>query len=86
MSLSWSAPTTRTDGSSLNLSEISGYQIYVGSSRSNLQMVVDVNQGHLSSYTIDNMDVGDYYVAIAVYDRNGNSSDLSNVVQKSVAN
>jgi hypothetical protein len=86
MSLNWSAPTTRTDGSSLNLSEISGYQIYVGTSRSNLQMYVDVNQGHLSSYTIDNMDVGDYYVAIAVYDSNGNSSDLSNVVQKSVAN
>ncbi|MEJ2620798.1 MAG: putative Ig domain-containing protein [Candidatus Thiodiazotropha sp.] len=86
MSLNWSAPTTRTDGTSLNLSEISGYQIYVGTSRSNLQMVVDVNQGHLSSYTIENMDIGDYYVALAVYDRNGNSSDLSNVVQKSVAN
>jgi hypothetical protein len=86
MSLNWTAPTTRTDGTSLNLSDISGYQIYVGTSLSNLQMHVDLSQGDLSSYTIDNMDIGDYYVAMAVYDRNGNMSELSNVVQKSVVN
>ncbi|MEW8627980.1 MAG: putative Ig domain-containing protein, partial [Candidatus Thiodiazotropha sp.] len=86
MSLNWTAPTTRTDGSSLNLSEISGYQIYIGTTPSNLQMHTDLSQGHLSSFTIDNMDLGDYYVAITAYDRSGNSSDLSNVVQKSVVN
>ncbi|MCG7939772.1 MAG: putative Ig domain-containing protein [Candidatus Thiodiazotropha lotti] len=86
MSLNWTAPTTRTDGSSLNLSDISGYQIYVGTTASNLQMHVDLSQGDLSSYTLDNMDLGDYYVAITAYDHNGNSSDLSNIVQKSVVN
>ncbi|MCG7994808.1 MAG: putative Ig domain-containing protein [Candidatus Thiodiazotropha taylori] len=86
MSLNWTAPTTRTDGSSLNLSDISGYQIYIGTTPSNLQMHVDLSQGHISSYTIDDMDLGDYYVAITAYDRSGNSSDLSNIVQKSVVN
>ncbi|RLW71377.1 MAG: hypothetical protein B6D71_02445 [gamma proteobacterium symbiont of Stewartia floridana] len=86
MSLNWTAPTTRTDGSSLNLSDISGYQIYIGTTPSNLQMHVDLSQGYISSYTIDDMDLGDYYVAITAYDRSGNSSDLSNIVQKSVVN
>ncbi|MCG7989923.1 MAG: putative Ig domain-containing protein [Candidatus Thiodiazotropha lotti] len=86
MSLNWTAPTTRTDGSSLNLSDINGYQIFIGTTPSNLQMHVDLSQGDLSSYTIDNMDLGNYYVAITAYDRSGNSSDLSNIVQKSVVN
>ncbi|MCG7971829.1 MAG: putative Ig domain-containing protein [Candidatus Thiodiazotropha taylori] len=86
MSLSWAAPTTRTDGTTLNLSDISGYQIYIGTTPSNLQMHIDLSQGDLSSYTIDNMDLGDYYVAIAAYDYSGNASDLSNIVQKSVIN
>ncbi|MES9852644.1 MAG: putative Ig domain-containing protein [Candidatus Thiodiazotropha sp. L084R] len=86
MSLRWTAPTTRTDGSSLNLSEINGYHIYIGTSPNNLQMHVDLGQGDLSNYTVDNLDLGDYYVAIAAYDRTGNTSDLSNTVQKSVVN
>ncbi|MCG7931271.1 MAG: Ig domain-containing protein [Candidatus Thiodiazotropha weberae] len=86
MSLNWVAPTTRTDGTSLNLSDISGYQIYIGTSPTNLQMHLDLGQGELSSYTIDDIGLGDYYVAITAYDRSGNSSDLSNIVQKSVVN
>ncbi|MES9939149.1 MAG: putative Ig domain-containing protein [Candidatus Thiodiazotropha sp. 6PLUC1] len=86
MSLRWTAPTTRTDGSSLNLSEINGYHIYIGTTPNNLQMHVDLGQGDLNSHTIDNLDLGDYYVAIAAYDRTGNASDLSNTVQKSVVN
>jgi hypothetical protein len=86
MLLRWMAPSTRTDGSSLSLSEINGYHIYVGTNPDNLQMYVDVSQGDLDRYTIDNLDLGDYYVAIAAYDQTGNASGLSNVVQKSVVN
>ena len=86
MSLRWAAPSTRTDGSSLSLSEIDGYCIYIGTTPDNLAMHVDLSQGDLTSHTVDNLEVGNYYVAITAYDRSGNASDLSNVVQKSVVN
>jgi hypothetical protein len=86
MPLRWTAPSTRTDGSSLSLSEIDGYRIYIGTTQNNMQMHLDLSQGDLSSYTIDNLELGDYYVAISAYDRTGNASDLSNIVQKSVVN
>jgi hypothetical protein len=86
MSLMWTAPSTRTDGSSLSLSEIDGYRIYIGTTQNNMQVHLDLSQGDLSSYTIDNLELGDYYVAISAYDSTGNASDLSNIVQKSVVN
>ncbi|MET0066066.1 MAG: putative Ig domain-containing protein [Candidatus Thiodiazotropha sp.] len=84
MALRWSAPSTRTDGTPLSLSDIDGYSIYVGTTQSNLQMHVDVNAGDITSYTIDNLALGTYYVAISAYDQSGRASALSNVVTKSV--
>ena len=86
MSLRWAAPSTRTDGSSLSLSEIDGYCVYIGTTPDNLQMHIDLSQGDLTNYTVDNLEVGNYYVAVTAYDRLGNTSDLSNIVQKSVVN
>ncbi|MET0027654.1 MAG: putative Ig domain-containing protein [Candidatus Thiodiazotropha sp.] len=84
MSLRWTAPSTRIDGTPLSLADIDGYTIYVGTSQSNLQMYVDVNRGDISSYTIDDIELGNYYVAISAYDLSGRASELSNVVMKSV--
>jgi hypothetical protein len=86
ISLSWVAPTTRTDGSTLGLSEIQGYCIYIGTTRNNLQMVADINQGDRTSYVLDNLDVGEYFVAVSVYDQQDNMSSYSNVVLKTAVN
>jgi outer membrane biosynthesis protein TonB len=83
ISLRWTAPTTRTDNTPLSLSDIDGYSIYVGTTRNNLQLYVDVAQGDATRYTINDIDLGDYYVAISAYDRDGRSSALSNIVMKS---
>ncbi len=83
ISLRWTAPRTRTDGAPLSLSDIDGYSIYLGTSRNNLQMYVDVAQGDAVRYTINDIELGDYYVAISAYDMNGRSSALSNIVMKS---
>ncbi|MES9969443.1 MAG: putative Ig domain-containing protein [Candidatus Thiodiazotropha sp.] len=85
-SLRWTAPTTRTDGSVLNLADIQGYCIYVGTTRDNLQMVADINEGDRTTYVVDNLDLGDYYVAVSVYDQENNMSGYSNVVQKTAVN
>lgn len=86
MSLRWSAPTTRSDGSPLSPSEIDGYRIYLGTSRDNLEMSVDVNDGTAIEYNIDNLEVGTYYVAVSTYDLDGNASSLSTIIEKDVTN
>ncbi|MCW4351024.1 MAG: putative Ig domain-containing protein [Candidatus Thiodiazotropha endolucinida] len=86
ISLRWVAPTTRTDGSALNLSEIQGYCVYVGTTRNNLQMVADINEGDRTTYVLDNLDLGDYYVAVSVYDQQNNMSSYSNIVMKTAVN
>jgi hypothetical protein len=86
ISLTWVAPTTRTDGSTLSMAEIQGYCIYVGTTRDNLQMVADINQGDMTGYVLDNLDLGDYYVAVSVYDQDDNMSGYSNVVMKTAVN
>ncbi|MCG7928155.1 MAG: putative Ig domain-containing protein [Candidatus Thiodiazotropha taylori] len=82
ISLNWVAPATRTDGSSLDMSEISGYRLYMGTSSSNLTPVVDVDDCTINDHVIENLETGTYYFAITAYDLSGNESDLSNVVAK----
>ncbi|MEW8352000.1 MAG: putative Ig domain-containing protein, partial [Candidatus Thiodiazotropha taylori] len=82
VSLSWVAPASRTDGSPLIMSEISGYRLYMGTSTSNLSPVVDVDDCTISNHVIENLETGTYYFAITAYDLAGNESDLSNVVAK----
>ncbi len=86
ISLSWAAPRTRTDGTSLSLAEIKGYCIYVGTTRDNLEMVVDLTDGDRTTYVLDNLEVGDYYVAVSVYDQQENMSNYSNIVLKTAVN
>jgi hypothetical protein len=86
ISLNWVAPTTRTDGSALNLSEIQGYCIYLGTTRDNLEMVADINLSNQTSYVVEDLDVGDYYVAVTVYDQAHNMSGFSNIVMKTAMN
>jgi hypothetical protein len=82
ISLRWVAPTTRTDGSELSLSEIQGYCIYVGTTSDNLEMIADLNQSDIVSYELSDLELGDYYVAVTVYDQQNVMSGLSNVVMK----
>jgi hypothetical protein len=86
MALRWSAPTTRADGSPLDPSEIDGYCIYLGDSSSNMELIVDVNDGTVTDYSIADLAVGTYFVAVTTYDKEGYASSYSNVVEKSVTN
>ena len=86
LSLRWAAPSTRTDGSSLEVHEIDGYCIYLGDSSSNLTMEVDLNDGLADSYTFTDLPVGTYFVAVTAYDTDGNHSGYSNTIEMSVSN
>jgi hypothetical protein len=84
ISLSWTPPATRTNGSSLNMSEIGGYVVYMGTTSNNLQMRVDINDGSATSYTINDLASGTYYIALTTYDMDGNASSFSNVITRTV--
>ncbi len=86
ISLTWTAPATRADGSSLDISEIGGYLVYLGTSSDNLQVLVDINDRGATAYTIEELQLGTYYIAVTTYDMDGNASSFSNVVSKNVTN
>jgi ABC-type glycerol-3-phosphate transport system substrate-binding protein len=82
--LSWTAPTTRTDGTYLPLTELDGYRIYYGTSADNLTVLIDLNEDDITEYTVDTLPTGNYYFAISAYDSDGVESGYSNVINKDV--
>ncbi len=80
--LSWSAPTTRADGTALALSEIDGYRIYMGDSESSLLLVMDINDSTLTTYTLTDLTTGSYFFTVTAYDMDGVESGYSNIISK----
>ncbi|MEP3560930.1 MAG: PA14 domain-containing protein, partial [Marinobacter sp.] len=83
LTLSWTAPLTRIDGSSIALSEIDSYTINYGQSSSNLDQTQQVG-GDQTSYTFENLSLGTWYFTIQVTDTAGLSSPPSDVVSGEV--
>jgi hypothetical protein len=82
--LSWVAPSTRADGSYLPLTELDGYRIYYGTSSSNLNMLIDLNDDSITEYSVDTLPSGNYYFSVTTYDVNGAESGFSNIIYKEV--
>ncbi len=83
VTLSWTPPGTRVDGSSISLSEIGGYRINYGQDRNNLNQVIEVPAG-TSQTTINNLATGQWFFTIRVVDTNGLSSEPSDPVEHTV--
>jgi hypothetical protein len=76
VSLSWEAPTTNSDGSSLD--DLSGYKIYYGTSSGNYSQSIDV--GDSTSASISSLSSGTWCFAVTAYDTSGNESSYSDEV------
>jgi PKD repeat protein len=75
--LSWNAPTTNADGTTLR--DLAGYRLHYGLSSRNYTS--SVNVGNTTSYTLSGLTSGQrYYVAVTAYDTSGNQSSYSNEV------
>ncbi len=73
--LSWTAPTTYTDGTPLT--SLAGYKVYMGTSSGNYTQNIDV--GNTTSYTLGSLSDGTtYYFAVTAYDASGDVSGYSN--------
>lgn len=80
--LSWSAPTTLTDGSPIT--DLTGYNVHVGSASRQYDQKLDV--GKATSYMVPNLTAGGtYYFAVTAYNSFGAESPFSNEVSKTFA-
>lgn len=81
--LSWTAPLTRVDGSSISLSEIQSYEILYGSSPESLSNTITVD-GSQTSAEITGLSPGTWYFAIRVIDTNGLTSENSQILTHTI--
>ena len=76
--LSWAAPTVRTDGSPLT--NLAGYKIYYGRMSGTYDYQIDVGNPAILTYVVENLVSGDWYFTLTAYDFEGYQSDCSNEV------
>jgi hypothetical protein len=84
LTLQWTAPVTRADGTPLSLSDIDGYHIYYGTSAGNYPNRIDVADGTAQATTITDMPVGTYFLVMTTYDVSGLESVYSSMATKYV--
>jgi len=82
--ISWSLPTTRTNGSALTASELTGYEVYWTRASDNAKGTLKISGGTKSSTAFDVYTPGTYYFAISALDSKGLKSPLSAMVQASL--
>ncbi len=80
VTLRWSAPGTRVDGSSISLSEISHYEINYGQAPDNLDQEIRVEADD-TEYTLEGLEPGTWYFTIRVLDTDGLTSQASDTVE-----
>jgi hypothetical protein len=80
--LSWQAPTTRTDGSPLT--NLAGYRIRYGTASGNYPNLIGIPNSGLTSAVIENLPASTYYFVISAYDTTGAESDNSSPVSKTI--
>ncbi len=81
-SLSWTAPTQNTDGTSLT--DLAGYRVYHGTSAGSLTDMVQLSGSATTSYVYNQLTSGTHYFAVAAYNNSGVESALSGVGSKTI--
>ncbi|MDO3721479.1 fibronectin type III domain-containing protein [Marinobacter sp. chi1] len=81
--ISWTAPSTRSDGTSLALSEINSYLVKYGTSETALDQSV-VIPGYETSATIEGLSTGTWYFTVQTEDTGGLLSPPSPAVSKTI--
>jgi hypothetical protein len=80
--ISWRAPTTNTDGSSIR--DLAGFKIVYGNSASALTRTQQVSSATATSATIPALGAGTWYFAVRAVNSRGVESANSSVVQKTI--
>lgn len=80
--VSWTAPTTNTDGSALT--NLAGYRIAYGTSQSNLSESETIDNPGLTTFTVISLGTGTWYFAVYAVNAQGLESDVSNISSKTI--
>lgn len=80
--LGWDAPQIRADGSPLN--DLAGYRIYYGTASGNYSQVISINGATTTSYTIENLPAGSYYLVLKAVDASSNESAATAELSKTI--
>jgi hypothetical protein len=80
--LSWTPPTTNTDGSPLT--NLAGYKVYWGTSQGNYSSSVTLNNPGLTSYVVGNLPPGTWYFVATALNSSGAESAFSGVASKTI--
>jgi hypothetical protein len=83
VSLSWVAPTARTDSSPLT--NLTGYKLYYGRMSGIYDYQIDINNPGVLTYIVEDLASGDWYFALTAYDSEGLESDRSNEVLRQIS-
>ena len=83
VTMSWTPPTTRTDGSPLT--NLAGFRLRYGNSVGNYSNTITIPNPGVTTYLVENLARGTYYFVIAAYDSTGiessNTSPVSGTIQ-----
>lgn len=82
ITLSWTPPTTNTDGSPLT--DIAAYKFYYGVSEGNYPNQIRVDSPGITSYMIESLTPNTYFFVSTVINTSGIESRLSNVASMTV--
>lgn len=80
--ITWVAPTQNSDGSALT--NLTGFNIYYGTSAGSLTQVQSVSGATMTSYTINSLASGTWYFAVTALTSSGAESGLSNSSSKTI--
>ncbi|MGH8314657.1 MAG: putative Ig domain-containing protein [Steroidobacterales bacterium] len=82
VTLAWLTPTEKADGTPLT--NLAGYIIRYGSSPTSYTNNVRVNDAGIQHYTVDALEAGTWYFAIAAFDAASGTSSNSNQVIRTI--
>ena len=82
VTLTWTPPTTNTDGSPLN--NLAAYKIYYGLSEGNYPNEIRIDNPGIATYVVDDLSENGYYFVSTSINAGEVESDFSNVVFKTV--
>jgi len=75
--MSWTAPSQRADGSPIESTEISGYQIHYGTIQGVYPDKLFVSTEKVVGADVVDIPGGDYFIVVTTIDTNGRESDYS---------
>jgi hypothetical protein len=82
VSLAWTAPTLNEDGTVL--SDLAGYTIVYGSSRTALDKSIRIANPGIDQYVLDSLPAGTYYFGVKAFTSTGVESTTSNIVTRTI--